>query len=67
LPEERSRHDELERLLKVRLVTDPARAVRKAAEFRAGVEPGWSGLGIPPLVVRWFDPPTPEAARASDS
>jgi hypothetical protein len=56
LPEDRSRHEELERLLEGRLVVDPARAVRKRAEFRVRGDPDWSGYGWPPLEVRWEDP-----------
>lgn len=57
LPQDRSRHEELEALLKGRLVVDPARAVRKMAEFRGRNDPGWSGYGWAPLEVRWKDPP----------
>ena len=34
LPEERTRHEELQHLLEGRLVVDSARAIRKAGEFR---------------------------------
>jgi len=57
LPEERSRHEELERLLDGRLSVDPARAVRASAEFRARHDPEWSGYGWRPLEVRWSDLP----------
>ena len=56
LPDDRARHDELERLLAGRLRTDPARAVRKAADFRPRNDPAWSGCGWRPLEVRWLDP-----------
>jgi hypothetical protein len=56
LAEERSRHEELKRLLDGRLVVDPVRAVRKEAEFRNRNDPGWSGYGWHPLEVCWRDP-----------
>ncbi len=56
LPEDRPRHEELVRRLDGRLVIDPAGAIRKSAEFRAREHPNWSGLGMRPLEVRWFDP-----------
>jgi len=56
LPEDRSRHEELERLLQGRLVVDPAQTVRKKAEFRVRSDPDWSGCGWNPLEVRWEDP-----------
>ena len=55
LPDEGSRHEELQRLLTTRLVMDPARAIRKKAEFEVGDDPNWSGYGWRPLKVRWFD------------
>lgn len=57
LPEDRSRYVELERLLEGRLAIDPARAIRKRAEFRVRNDPDWSGYGWRPLGVRWEDPP----------
>ncbi|AGA28533.1 hypothetical protein [Singulisphaera acidiphila] len=57
LPEDRGRHENLERLLDGRLTVDPARAVRSSAEFRARHTPGWSGCGWRPLEVRWSAPP----------
>lgn len=56
LPEDRLQHNDLERLLKGRLVIDRARAVRKRAEFRVGGSPDWNGYGCPPLEVRWEAP-----------
>jgi hypothetical protein len=56
LPEDRPRHDELERRLETRLGIDPAKAFQKAAEFRPRDDPSWSGLGWRPLEVRWYDP-----------
>src|SRR6185437_104535 len=53
LPEDRSRHEELERLLEGRLVVDPAQAVQRKAEFRVRADPQWSGYGWRPLEVRW--------------
>jgi hypothetical protein len=53
LPEERGRHEDLERLLDGRLAVDPARAVRATAEFRVRPDPEWSGYGGRPLEVRW--------------
>jgi hypothetical protein len=53
LPEERGRHEDLERLLDGRLTVDPARAVRATAEFRVRPDPEWSGYGGRPLEVRW--------------
>ena len=57
MPEERSRHREIEPLLKERLVIQPGRAIRKWAEFRVRDDPEWSGLGWRPLEVRWLDAP----------
>ncbi len=56
LQEDRMRHEELERLLKGRLVVDPAQAVRQMAEFRVRNDSEWSGYGMRPLEVRWEDP-----------
>jgi hypothetical protein len=55
LPEDRFRHEELERLLAGRLVVDPTKAMRKKAEFRVRSDPGWSGYGFRPLEVCWQD------------
>ena len=55
LPEERSRHLELEGLLQGRLVVDSKRAFRKKAEFRVRPDPNWSGCGWRPLEVCWAD------------
>ena len=46
LPEERTRHEELQHLLEERLVVDSASAVRKAAEFRTQGDT---------LEVQWID------------
>ncbi|MGO8747963.1 MAG: hypothetical protein ACLQNE_18465 [Thermoguttaceae bacterium] len=56
LPEDRSRHEELERLLEGRLVVNSVRAVRKRAEFRVRNDPDWHGYGGRPLEVRWEHP-----------
>lgn len=56
LPEKRDRHEELKQRLEGRLDVDPARAVRMKAEFRARVDPEWSGFGWRPLEVRWEGP-----------
>jgi hypothetical protein len=55
LSEDRSRHDELERLLQKRLMGEPSRALRKKAEFRVRNDPTWSGYGFRPLEVQWSD------------
>lgn len=55
LPEDRKRHEELERLLERRLQIDPAIAIRQKAEFRVRNDPEWSGVGWRPLEVRWQD------------
>jgi hypothetical protein len=55
LPEERSRHLELEKLLESKLVVDPVRAFRRQAEFRAREDSAWGGYGWVPLEVRWID------------
>jgi hypothetical protein len=47
LPEDQRRHREIQRLLEGRLEIDPAKSVRKGAEFRQGTDH--------PLEVRWFD------------
>lgn len=57
LPEDRARHEELERLLNDRLTTEPARAVRARAEFRARHDPNWSGHGWRPLAACWTELP----------
>ena len=54
LPDDRSRHEELERLLDGRLTITPARALRATAEFRTRDDPAWSGYGWRSLEVRWF-------------
>lgn len=53
LPEDRERHEELQRMLEGRLDVDPSRAVRLLAEFRTRHDPDWSGYGWPPLEVEW--------------
>ena len=55
LPEDRSRYEELERLLEGRPIVDPVRAVRKTADFRKRNAPNWSGYVWHPLEVRWND------------
>ncbi len=45
LPEDRERHEELERLIERRLQIDPANAIRKKAKFRVRNAPEWSGVG----------------------
>lgn len=54
LPEDRKRHEELQRLLDGRLVIDPNRAVRKAAKFQDRNDPVWNDY---PLTVCWLDIP----------
>jgi hypothetical protein len=56
LPEDRERHDEIERALEGRLVSDPLRAIRKRGEFQVRDDPQWSGYGWRPLEVRWKAP-----------
>lgn len=53
LPEDRQRHEELERLLEGLLVVDPAHSIQMKAEFRVRNDPGWNGYGGRPLEVRW--------------
>jgi hypothetical protein len=53
LPEDRRRHEELQRLLEGRLVVDPAQAVRMKAEFRVRSDAEWSGYGCRSLEVQW--------------
>lgn len=53
LPEDRSRHEELQRLLKGRLVIDPVCAVRKTATFQVRPGAASSTPGNPSLEVRW--------------
>jgi len=53
LPEDRQRHEELKRLLEVRLVLDPTRAIRAKAEFQVRHDSEWNGHGSNPLEVRW--------------
>jgi hypothetical protein len=56
LPEERSRHEELKCMLERKLKIDPARAFRKAAEFRARTVEGCGGRSCPsPMEVCWTD------------
>ncbi len=55
LPEDQRRRDELECLLDGRLMIDPARALRKKAEFEVRNDPEWSGYGMRPLEVQWKD------------
>lgn len=57
LPKDRSRHEEVERLLENRLVVAPGRALRRKAEFRVRNDPNWSGCGFSPLEVQWSDRP----------
>jgi len=51
LPEERPRHDELQRLMDDRLRIDPANSVRVLGEFRSAAI--WDGRGLAPVEVRW--------------
>lgn len=55
LPQERNRHMELEAALDGKLQVDPARSIRKKAEFRPREDPNWSGYGWRPLEVRWLE------------
>lgn len=65
LPQERNRHLELEAELEGKLHIEPARAVRKKAEFRAREDPSWVGYGWHPLEVRWIDLEDTEEANSS--
>jgi len=56
LPVDRERHDEIERALEGRLVSDPLRAIRKRGEFQVRDDPQWSGYGWRPLEVCWKAP-----------
>lgn len=51
LPEDRPRHNELQRLLGYRLRIDPANFVRVLGEFRTAAI--WDGRGSAPVEVRW--------------
>lgn len=53
LPEDRARHETLQRLLEGRLAIDPALATRATAEFRTRQDPEWSGHGWPSFEVWW--------------
>ena len=53
LPEDRPRHEELERVLVADLKIDARQAVRATGEFKQLSDPAWSGLGFPPLQVKW--------------
>lgn len=53
LPEESQRHHELALLLEKRLAIDPSRSIRAKGAFRAREDRTWSGLGWPPLEVKW--------------
>ena len=55
LPEDRTRYEELQRLLDGRLIVDASCAFRKVGEFRARQDPSWSGFGMRPLEVQWSD------------
>jgi hypothetical protein len=55
LPEEKLRHQEIQRLLEGRLAVDPAKSIRKRAELRMRNDPDWSGQGFPSLEVHWTD------------
>jgi hypothetical protein len=55
LPADRNRHEELAPLLESRLIVDPAKALRKKAEFRVRHDPEWNGYGLRPLEVQWRD------------
>jgi hypothetical protein len=55
LPEDRRRHDELEQLLKGRMIIELNRLIRKYAEFRTRHDPNWTGFGAGPLEVNWKD------------
>ena len=53
LPEDRQRHDELQRILKQRLIIDPQNCIRAYGDFRRACDPTWSGKIFPPQEVRW--------------
>ena len=54
LPNERRRHDELETLLKEKLVIDDNNVLLATADFRPRTDPQWSGRGFRPLEVKWL-------------
>lgn len=56
LPSDRTRHEQLQGLLRGRLMTDAGRAVRKCGEFRTCQSAESIGPGSRPLEVRWYDP-----------
>ena len=53
LPEDRSRHLELELLLQTVLVLDENTARKVEAVFKLHIDPGWNQLGARPLQVNW--------------
>ena len=53
LPEDRRRHDEIERSLAGRLALDPAKAVRANADFRWRDDPGRSAADHRLCEVKW--------------
>lgn len=59
LPIDRNRHDELEAILKDRLVIDASNCLAASGEFRVRDAPEWSGRGFRPLEVKWS--PTSDA------
>lgn len=59
LPTDRNRHDELEAILKNRLVIDDSNFLTAHGKFRVRDAPEWSGRGFLPLEVKWS--PTSDA------
>jgi hypothetical protein len=53
LPEERTRSDELNRILDTELRIDEANHERARGEFKAFDDAEWNGLGWRPLQVKW--------------
>ncbi len=53
LPADRRRHDELDAILKDRLVIDDSNCFTANGEFRVRDDPDWSGRGFRPLEVKW--------------
>jgi hypothetical protein len=53
LPEDRPRHEELQRLLAAELKIDDRQAMRAGGDFKRLSDPAWNGLGFPPIQVKW--------------
>ena len=64
LPDDRCRNNELDAILKERLLIDDANFFTARGEFRVRDDPDWSGVGFRPLEVKWS--PNPDAAQHPD-